>query len=286
MPCIGEWVGAPTLAGVAIAASRLRQLFLTIVCVLLTTDCVGDVYAEKPGSKKVTLTGVFEDHFDGNKLTNSWLISGWTINHVPNRHVCYLVPENVIVRDGYLAIRLIQEQGQVDDNPDGTISYGGLIYTKLKYGYGIYEFHVRMSSTAVDPLRDGAPAPGSHSGPFIYEENSITEIAFEFFGDKPDELNLLTWNNADRMDPITVDDRTKSIVEIPGLSTQFHIMTFIWEPGRVSFYVDDVLEAVHTTNIPTRPARIMLYHCGYSCCPTIGVERYFFVDKVRYLPLP
>lgn len=240
-------------------------------------------------------TGWRED-FNGPALDKKrWVIaSGQAPGHITNVHIGYYDPNHVnFVSDAsgsYLRLLLTQEIGPVDSSPSGVISRGALVYTKAKYGYGTYEWRMRMSSTSTSPNDPtGTSVSGSVSAGFIYVNNSETEIDFEFSALNPDTLYMVNWLNPNPLADPTAANETFSTLFPFTVTSEFHTYRFVWEPAQISFYADDVLRAVHTTNVPSAPANFMINHWGtdsgnWGGTATIGVDRYFYVDWVRYTP--
>ncbi|MBI4020503.1 MAG: family 16 glycosylhydrolase [Candidatus Aenigmarchaeota archaeon] len=225
--------------------------------------------------------------FDGTSLdTARWVMSSKRApGYIQNSHIGYFEPNKVSVSGGYLRIQLTQERGTVDTNSNGVISRGGEIRSIALYGYGTYEWRMRMSSTAAGPLDAGTSVPGTVSAGFNYVDNSRTEIDFEVEGDAPNTLYMTTWLNPDpTKDPAFPDDRTVTAASISGLTTSFKTYKFVWSPGLVQFYVDGVLKATHTTDLPSAPAYFMVNHWGsnWGGISTPGTARYLHVDWVRY----
>jgi endo-1,3-1,4-beta-glycanase ExoK len=204
------------------------------------------------------------DDFTGGQLDRKrWNISSWWApGYLANNHLGYYEPENVSLQGGYLAMRLWQEPGQVDDNLNGVISHGAHVTSKQKYGYGTYEWRMRMSSTATTPMGACQPVSGSVSAGFNYVNNSQSEIDFEFGAHLPETLihgQLVQHRPLHRAlrEPGTIQRRIDF-----GLNSQFMTFKFVWEPGKISYYVNDQLKAVHTSNVPTAPAYFMINHWG------------------------
>ena len=249
------------------------------------------ISAQDPGKGKGNGGGAWEEHFNGPLNKGKWAISnGFAPGYVPSTHQGFYEAENVLVQDGYLVMRLWQEPGDVDGHPDGVISHGAHLATKQKYGYGTYEWRMRMSSTATLPTDAGEPVSGSVSSGFAYVNNSQTEIDFEFGAHLSDTLYMVNWHNPDPATGPFDDHMTYTSQSLADISDAFHTYKFAWEPGRISFYVDDVLQAVHTTDVPTLPAHFMINHWGthnpsWGGVATLDVDRYFYVDWVRFTPL-
>lgn len=235
----------------------------------------------------------WRDDFGGNQVEGSrWVIAnGQAPGYIPNFHLGTYEPAHVSVGGGFLALLLTQEIGEVDGG-SGIRSKGALIYTNQTYGYGTYEWRMRMSSTATSPGGDGFPTSGSVSAGFVYVNNSATEIDFEFSGldFSLETLYMVNWKNSNTSTDPTENDRTFSTMHLPDITSGYHTYKFVWERKRISFYVDDVLQAVHTTHVPRERAYFMINHWGtdspyWGGTATTGFERYFYVDWVQYTPL-
>ncbi|HUU12463.1 MAG TPA: glycoside hydrolase family 16 protein [Terriglobia bacterium] len=235
------------------------------------------------------------EDFSSNQLnTRFWVIaSGRAPGYYPDQHIGYYEPSHVKTQSGMLSMLLTQEIGPVGSKSNGTISHGALIYTRKKYGYGTYEWTMRMSSTAATPDGTGAPTSGSVSAGFIYVNNSETEIDFEFSARPEDieSLYMVNWNNTDPSTDPTGDDEYFSTLDLTDIGDVFHTYKFVWEPGQITFYVDGVQRGFHTDHVPSAPAYFMINHWGtdgpwWGGYATIGIDRYFYIDRVSYTPLP
>jgi beta-glucanase (GH16 family) len=145
----------------------------------------------------------WRDDFNGTALdTNRWAHgSGQAPGYRPGLHIGYYDPTSVRVANGVLVIDLTQGYGYVD-GAWGVISRGGLISSRSTYGYGTYEWRMRMSSTATAPDGSGLPVSGSVSAGFNYVSNSKTEIDFEFAGHDVANIYMSNWHNTrPRLDP-------------------------------------------------------------------------------------
>jgi beta-glucanase (GH16 family) len=266
----------------------LRLVTGTMVTMALMLTATAGVGVAGPDKKQPT-TG-WQDDFSGKKVDNTrWVIASMQApGYIPNYHVGYYQANHVSIGAGYLTMLLSQENGPVDSGY-GVISRGALIYTKSTYGYGTYEWRMRMSSTAASPMGEGYPTSGSVSAGFIYVNNSQTEIDFEFSGTDFDALYMVNWLNPNPARDPTEANETYSFVQPFDPTSSFHTYKFIWQKGNISYYVDGILEAVHTTNVPSAPAYFMINHWGtdsgnWGGTATVGTPRYFHVDWVRYTP--
>lgn len=244
---------------------------------------------------KVGKTSAWQEDFNAGAIdTSRWVVaSGEAPGYIYGKHIGYYDLSHVWVKDGYLVISLTQQIGQVDDNVvDGVISTGGLLYTKDTYGYGTYEWRVRMSSTALTTTSPGTPVSGSVSAGFNYINNSQTEIDFEFAAHMPGWLSMSNWYNTNPATGPFGRQLTYSATSVPDISTSFKTYKFVWEKRRITFYVDDVFRDSHVTNIPSAPAYFMINHwgtnteLGWGGKATVGTTRYFYIDWVKYTPPP
>lgn len=236
----------------------------------------------KPGRDVPT---AWRDDFGGSSVDLShWVIADERApGYIPENHLGWYDPSHVSVQNGNLLIILTQQTGPVDGT-QGVLSLGGLIYSKNTYGYGTYEWRTRMSADA-----QNNPVSGSVSAGFNYINNSETEIDFEFSGHDPGYLWMVNWHNTrPRRGPFE-SQRDFSTVSVPDISTAYHTYKFVWEPGKVTYYVDDVPITNHVNNVPDAPAYFMINHWGtnnpfWGGEATTGVTRYYYVDWASYTP--
>lgn len=84
----------------------------------------------------------FSDQFNMRKLDSS----EWIVSHGKAPQDGAFDPSNVDLSKGLLSLRVIQSRG-----PNGITSSGGEIQSKRVFGYGTYEFTMRMGSTSETP---------------------------------------------------------------------------------------------------------------------------------------
>jgi beta-glucanase (GH16 family) len=233
----------------------------------------------------------WRDDFNTARLDPRWMVgNGGAPGYIPGEHLGLYRPEQVTLGNGLLTMRLTQAQGLVD-GVFGVVSSGALLSTRDKCGYGIYEWKMRMSSTASSPANPGAAISGSVSAGFIYVNNSQTEIDFEFPANDPTAVYAVNWlNPRPSRDPRDADG-TSSAIQPFDASGGFHTYRFVWQPGVISFFIDGRLRAKHTTDVPSAPASFMINHWGtdsvhWGGAATLGVDRFFYIDSVSYTPLP
>jgi len=238
---------------------------------------------------KNTCSAWFDD-FNGSAVNpNLWVVAnGQAPGYVPGVHRGYYVPANVKVSNGWLTLTLNQASGLVDGKM-GVISSGALIYSVAKCGYGIYEWTMRMSSTAGSPTVSGFPISGSVSAGFNYVNNSQTEIDFEFSALTSDTLWMVNWLNTRPRTAPTSDEETATYLAQFFPSSAIHTYKYVWAPGVITYYVDNIQGSVHTTDVPSTAAYIMINHWGTNSSgwggpATLNTPRYFYIDRFSYTP--
>lgn len=213
-------------------------------------------------------TPTFQDFFAWGSLDQvRWSPSNWS---APGGGT--FSPLNVSLSSGCLALKLQQKTLFGGD-------IGGEISGKFQCGYGLYEYVARMGSTSPTPDALGVSVSGGVCGLFNYVDDSATEIDFEVQGQSPTMLEMTTWSG------VAYHYSVKK--ELLGLADGFHKYQFLWLPGRVTFYLDEVLIGTITKNVPTRPAFILLNHWGtnnpnFGGWETLDIDRYLYVKAVKY----
>lgn len=271
---------------------RLR-VPLSVVLLAAALVGFGGSTAASARPRKASATG-WEDQFDSHRLDpRRWVIAnGYAPGYIANNHRGYMTPDNVWLQDGYLVLRVTQQIGTVDSNTSAVVSYGGAVYTKGNYPYGTYEWRMRMSTVAEAPELPGTgDVTGSVSAGFVYTSNSETEIDFEYSGTQFNTLLMTNWHNLNPASEPSPAYSTHSSAPLFGITENFHTYKFVWTSSSITYSVDDVVQAVHTTNVPSAPAAVVVNHWGtnsryFGGAASVGVTRYLYVDWVRYTPLP
>ncbi len=231
------------------------------------------------------------DYFNQGRLDPArWTVAnGAAPGYIAGYHRGYYDPTHVSLANGMLSMLLTQTIGTVDGNSGGVTSRGAMIFTNSACGYGTYEWTMRMSSTADSPGVYGEPVSGSVSAGFIYVNNSQTEIDFEFSGLDPETLWLVNWLNPNpRQDPTEANETYTGITPFES-AAGFHNYKFVWSRGKISYYIDGVWKADHTTNVPTAPAYFMINTWGtdsgnWGGAATLDTPRYVYVSKAAFTP--
>ena len=170
------------------------------------------------------------------------------------------------------------------------ISRGGQVLSRQTNGFGTYEWRMRMASVSINASdTSGASVSGGVSAGFAYINNSETEIDFEFAGHIANTAFMANWKNTRPQNDPLASQSTVSWTPLYGISQQFHTYKYVWTRRSIEFYVDGVLKAAHSSNIPTAPAYFMMNQWGtnnpnWGGTATVGTTRYFYIDWVRFTP--
>jgi beta-glucanase (GH16 family) len=246
------------------------------------------MWAARPEAATPTCAA-WQDNFQTLDLSR-WTIASGSAPGSSTVNVAAFDPNHVILTDpGVLRLTLTQVAGTINGTP-GVYSYGGSLRTNFICGYGTYTWKMKMSSTALcaDSSCQGTAVSGSVSAGFIYVNNSQTEIDFEFQGQTPGYVYLVNWlNTKPHRDP-TSRNETSTPYAFNPIDGQ-HTYQFVWRQGRIDYYVDGILAATHTTNVPTAPAYFIMNHWGtnstnWGGTATPGTTRYMYVTYASYAP--
>lgn len=225
---------------------------------------------KKPPTPPAPVT--FEDNFDKGVLdTTNWGVSTWG---APLGGM--FSAANVDLSQKCLALKLWQ-------NPVDLSSFGAELTSRRTFGFGTYEFLVRVGSTATTPDGPGASVSGGVSGLFNFVNNSETEIDIEATGDVPNSLWFSTWHGL---------SEHHYIQDMPPFNpaSGFHRYVFKWEPAKVTFSIDGVLMWAVSDNVPQTPAYVIINHWGTNTTywggyASPGIDRFMYVRQFRYTSL-
>jgi beta-glucanase (GH16 family) len=232
-------------------------------------------------------TPTFSDDFSAGKLdTKKWEIAAYrSPDSKPGINEGTYVADAMDFTTGMLRIKVTQQQ-----ESNGRVrSMGGAIISKDRFGYGTYEFIMRMSTTADTPNGQGKTLTGAISSGFVYYNNSESEIDLEFLGNE-NAIHITNWQNPRPSHPPAGEVKQTDKVSDEFLGTQFRKYTLVWVPGSVKVYIDGVLVVSHNKHVPRSPAHIILQHRGtnsneWGGTAAVGVTRYFYVKSVKFTPM-
>ncbi len=232
-------------------------------------------------------TQTFSDTFSAGKLdTGKWTVAAYkSPDSKQGLNSGVYVAKNLDFSQGMLCIKVTQQKG----GPDQIRSYGAAIISKERFGFGTYEFVMRMSSTSATPDGSGSAKSGAISSGFVFYNNSESEIDLEFLGDQ-NAIWVSTWQNASPKNAPSGDSRQTDRILNDSLAAGFHKYKLVWTPASVKTYIDGTLVASHNEHIPQAPAYIILQHRGtnskeWGGTATLGVTRYTYVKSVKFTPL-
>ncbi len=165
----------------------------------------------------------FRDDFDSFN-SSRWIKS----DHMQGRS--YLDPDNVVVDNGYLKLRV----------PAGTTD-GAEIESVDYYGYGTYRARMKM-----------ADAPSSITGFFLYRSPDLySEIDIEVYNDGTGNVDFVTYADGQRTHYVGKDFRFDP-------SADFHNYRIDYNPGSVQFYVDGNLRQTWTDGVPDASMKLLV----------------------------
>jgi hypothetical protein len=228
----------------------------------------------------------FKDQFKSGKLdTTKWIVATHkSPDSAPGVNSGSYVSSAIDFTQGMLRITVQQHA-----TASGIESLGGAIISRELFGFGTYDFEMRMSSLSPTPQGDGTASTGAVSSGFIYYNKSESEIDLEFLGNE-NALWVSSWFNLDpNFDPTPLQ-KTSDKLDEPALATRFRHYSLVWSPKTVDVYIDGTRVAHQTEHVPQNPAHIILQHRGtnsdkWGGVAAVGVERYFFVRSVKFTPL-
>jgi len=211
----------------------------------------------------------FSDEFAGGALdTTKWSVSTWTVNI--GGSVTQFNPSYIDLSGGCLRLKL--------DQPTPATSVGAEIISKRTFLYGTFEWTMRAHSTSSSATGAGVGTSGQISTGYIYSDVSEIDCP-EIEGRSPQVVEFTNWLNGKPTET--------SVPVVFNPQTGYHRYRCEWRPTFVKYYVDDVLVATHTTNIPTVAVPVILDSYGtnsstWGGLASVGVTRYAFFKSFKY----
>src|ERR1700689_4310220 len=154
----------------------------------------------------------FKDEFKGGKLdATKWIVATYkSPDSSPGVNSGTYVSSAIDFTKGMLRITVQQHA-----TASGIESLGGAIISRELFGFGTYDFEMRMSSLSPTPQGDGTASTGAVSSGFIYYNKSESEIDLEFLGNE-NALWVSSWFNLDpNFDPTPLQKTSDKVAE-PG----------------------------------------------------------------------
>ena len=223
-------------------------------------------------------TPTFSDNFSSGTLdTSKWQANSWTIpNYAGAGSTDTSDPTHCDLSGGSMRLTLTQ--------PSSGAATGCEIQSLNKFGFGTYEWSIRASSTSATSGGAGTAVSGQISTGFIISDpTSKTEIDCpEIEGRTPTIAEFTNWLNG-------VNAGASSIPTSFNPQDGFHRYKLVWSATSVLYYIDDVLVATHTTDIPLaiNPAYVLISHYGtnsntFGGLATVGTTRYLYCNSFKY----
>lgn len=184
---------------------------------------------------------------------------------------------NVDLSQGVLGLKVVQS------GSSPTTSVGAEIRSLALYGYGSYDWFFRSASDSTNPNTNGNPVSGQVSSGFTFINNSQTELdSAEIEGavSRNTLAEFTTW------DSVTVSQNTNVTVATPW--NTYHHYKVVWGPGVATYFVDGAQVAVHTQNVPSAPAAVMMNLWGTNNTNFGGVSttgtRWMYFKSFSFVP--
>lgn len=245
---------------------------------VLTNTGLAPLHITSSSLVKTGCSADLSDTFSTGSLDGSkWLIStGNAPGNIAGVNAGSFSTSNVDLSQGVLTMRVTQSGNAP------VISSGAQIQSVNTFGFGTFEWILRSASSATSPAGAGLPTSGQISSGFNFINNSQTEIDFEIEGQFPSLVEQTTW--------FTTATNQETNYTAPFQPDQgFHHYKFVWFPGIVQFFVDGVLSATHTNNVPVTPAFVLMNIWGTNSTSfggnaVVGTARRMFVSGFTHTP--
>jgi beta-glucanase (GH16 family) len=220
----------------------------------------------------------YQDSFDAGTLNRDWIVSSYTVaNYAGGGSTVTFSPSNIDLSQGVLRLEL--------DQPSAGTSTGAEIQLSQAYGYGTYEFTMRVGSTSATKAGAGTPISGQISATFLLSDpNSATEIdapEIEGLSARSNWVQWTSWKN----DSSTSGTPAYTILANPAAA--FHKYKITWSASRLDYYIDSVLVSSTKSNIPSVNAHPTINFYGTNSSAwggpaTVGTSRYMYVSSFSY----
>lgn len=213
------------------------------------------------------------------EIFNTQLSAKWRVSDGAGLEQNMFYRENVDLTQGALGLRMIQQRNQ--DGSSFTMQ-GAEVQSVEKYGFGVYTFVARMSSTATSPDGPGIAGNGQTSGMFVFSAGR-TEIDFEQEGGKPEMMHQIMYHNGHIC---SLDDAFVGA----SIYRQFHTYQFNWTPDRILWLIDGQQVSLQTRDVPQEPGYVMINHWGvaqgvWGGTAMLGTPLWMWIRSFSFTPL-
>lgn len=225
-----------------------------------------EIKAQFPASDP-TFSLMLQDNFSGPSLNTTKWYDKYVWGNVNNGDE-YNDPANLFFNhtSGFLSIKCVTMTPMYWPRQDHTDDYlhykSGAIYSKTKYKYGYWEISAKLpaGSQGYWPAFWLWDAPGTMAACPTGSNNIINEIDIVENGGKDSQFtdrmgNNYHWRDASCNYGSLAGGLLPATVIVPGNVTQEHKYAMFWEPGKMTWYFDDVPVKViiDPANTPSYP---------------------------------
>lgn len=196
-----------------------------------------------PGAVAATDNAAFREEFDRFDRKAWYVSDGWSNGDHQN---CQWSKRAIGVSEGNLSLRYIPLPNAKAGKPAALC---GEIQTKARYGYGTYEARIRTDAGS-----------GLNAAFFTYigpvHKQPHDEIDVEILPRSADRVWLNKYQDG-------TDHGMGQLADLPGFdSGAYHTYAFIWEPGRIRWFIDGRQMMEQTENLPSHRQKIYFSFWG------------------------
>jgi len=201
------------------------------ISTLVATLLIGGTW---PAFSQTTGTSFFDD-FDNFDRSRWYVSDGWANGEWQN---CTWSKGQVSVANGIVTLGY-------EKKPYNNREYScAEIQTTARFGYGVYEARMKTDEGS-----------GINAAFFSYTNSPHDEIDFEVLTKDTSKVSLNTY--------VSGKPHNGATVEVPSGTTQFNHYAFVWEQGRLRWYINGKLVHEATgANLPNNPQKIFFSHWG------------------------
>jgi endoglucanase len=207
--------------------SSFPLLFLLLLILAALAAGCGRHPAAEPTQNQEEKPEYLVDFSEGPSGEFHWA-DGWSNGGVFN---CSWRKENAVIEDGTMALTVSRE---------GNEYYGAEYRSNESYSYGMYSVSMKA-----------AKGSGMISSFFIYTGDPWDEIDIEFLGKDTTKVQFNYYTDGVGGHEYVYDLGFDAAEE-------FHDYAFLWEPDRITWFVDGVEVYRAEADIPSHPGQIMM----------------------------
>lgn len=209
------------------AGKRSLRIFLVLAAFL--AGGAGSVSAQQ------TAGASFFENFDSLSQAQWYVSDGWSNGEWQN---CTWSKSQLTVANGIVTLGF-------EKKPYKDCDYScAEIQTTGRYGYGVYEARMKTDEGS-----------GVNAAFFTYTGKPHDEIDFEVLTMDTSKVSLNTY--------VSSKPKNGTTVGVPGGTTEFNHYAFVWEEGRLRWFVNgNLVHEATGADLPTHPQKIYFSHWG------------------------